>query len=400
MNLMIKKSILNGSVSIPSSKSYSHRHLIMALLSKGQFDISNLNDGDDIEATINVSKSLGCEVSKEKQVLHFDSTSLFTKSSDLMDVYASGSTLRFFIPICLTQKGAYRFYLRDRLKERSLKVYEDLLKDVCFKRDDHILEISGKMTSGIYHVDGSHSSQFLSGLMMAFPLLDGDSELIINPPFVSQDYFRMTLACMEHAGIEIEKVSESHYKVKGNQTYKYQPYVIESDASAAVFIKVAKYLGLNIDCRMTTTHFQKDAMIDEFLESIQKGKRIFDVSDCPDLVPALSLALALSQGSFEIVGAGRLKDKESNRLEAIADVLNTLGACIIITPTGLLIDGVESLKGGQVDSYLDHRIAMMAVIAGLVSQEDVILTNANCISKSWPSFYTQIKEAGGRLYEL
>ena len=273
-----------------------------------------------------------------------DSTRLFEENKGVMDVYASASTLRFLIPVCLTKQGKYRFYLRDRLMNRSLKVYEDLLKDVRFKRDDHILEVSGKMTSGIYHVDGSHSSQFLSGLMMAFPLLDGDSELVICPPFVSQDYFRMTLACMEHAGIEIEKVSELHYKVKGNQTYKYQPYVIESDASAAVFIKVAKYLGLNIDCRMTTTHFQKDAMIDEFLESIQKGKRIFDVSDCPDIVPALSLALALSQGSFEIVGAGRLKDKESNRLEAIAHVLNTLGACITITPTGLLIEGVERLN--------------------------------------------------------
>ena len=400
MNVLVKKATLNGIISIPPSKSYSHRHLIMAMLSKKVSYIEDLNQCDDIYATLNVAKNLGCIVRKENNCTMMDSTNLFSQNNDIMDVYASGSTLRFLIPVCLTQKGAYRFYLRDRLKERSLKVYEDLFKSCKFKREGNILEVTGQIDAGYYEIDGSHSSQFLSGLFLALPLLQGDSEVKIIEPFVSQDYFKMTLSCMKSAGIELEELSSLHYKIKGNQSYDYQSYKVESDASAAVFIKAAKYLGHSIECDMTSTSFQKDAMIDVYLNEIKNGNCIINVRDCPDLVPALALCMALTEGEFEIVGASRLKDKESNRLFAISEVLNTLGANVQVTEDGLKIIGIKKLVGGRVDSYLDHRIAMMATVAGLHCEQEGIIDHSECISKSWPTFYKQIQEVGGAIYEL
>lgn len=400
MDMLIKPSKLKGTISIPPSKSYSHRHLMMAMLSKKKTIVKGVNLCDDILATLNVGINLGCEVSIHHQDITIDSSMLFSKNDGIMDVYASGSTLRFFIPVCLTQPGTYRFYLRDRLIERSLKVYEELFKQCTFHTHGNILEVSGQITSGFYEIDGSHSSQFMSGLLMALPLLEGDSEVVIKEPFVSRDYFKMTLACMKSAGIKIKEIDKNHYFIDGNQKYQYQPYMIESDASAAVFIKVAKYLGHPLVCDMTPTHFQKDAMIDEFLKQIAKGNCVIDVRDCPDIVPALALGMALSPYRYTIIGAKRLIDKESNRLLAVSDVLTQLGAWIQMTEDGLMIEGGASLHGGEVDSYHDHRIAMMAVIAGFSCEKDVVLKNGECASKSWPSFYRQMKDVGGAIYEL
>ena len=400
MKVLVKKSKLKGIISIPPSKSYSHRHLVMAMLSKKVSCIKGLNKCDDIFATVNVAKSLGCHITQNGSITTVDSTNLFSKNTDIMDIYASGSTLRFLIPVCLTKKGTYCFYLRDRLKERSLKVYEDLFTDCKFKREGNILEVIGQIDAGYYEIDGSHSSQFLSGLFLALPLLQSDSEVKIIEPFVSQDYFKMTLSCMKSAGIEIEELSSLHYKIKGNQSYDYQSYKVESDASAAVFIKAAKYLGHEVKCDMTSTHFQKDAMMDEYLTQIKNGNSVIDVRDCPDLVPALALCMALTQGEFKIIGASRLKDKESNRLLAITDVLNTLGANVQMIEDGLRIIGVNQFSGGRVDSHQDHRIAMMAVIAGLHCENEVIIENSECVSKSWPTFYKQIQEVGGAICEL
>lgn len=400
MSYVVKQSKLNGVIDIPPSKSYSHRHLILGMLSKKKVDIFGLNECDDIEATINVARNLGCEVSVDDCKMSIDSTRLFTENKGVMDVNASASTLRFLIPVCLTKKGTYRFYLRHQLVSRSLKVYEELFKHCMFKRDGQILEIEGHIEPGVYEVDGSHSSQFLSGLFFALPLLNGDSEVIIKPPLVSLDYFKMTLACIEQSGIKIEKINECHYKIYGNQTYQYEPFMVESDASAAAYIKVAQYLGHDVSCEMSSTHFQKDAIIDELLIQLSQGDCIINVKDCPDLTPPLALAMALTPGHFEIAGASRLKDKESNRLVAISDVLKTLGAKIEMNDDGFVIDGQNHLNGGEVDSYLDHRIAMMAVIAAFHCTNFVMLHRADCVSKSWPTFYKQIKKAGGVLYEL
>ncbi len=400
MDLVVKKSKLNGIVAIPPSKSFSHRHLIMAMLSKQKTLLPLLNDGDDLKATCNVALNLGCTIEQKNGHIILDSTHLLEDNKGVMDVYASGSTLRFLIPICLTHAGSYTFYLRDRLKERSLKVYESLFRQCTFERKNQYLTLSGKIEAGYYEIDGSHSSQFLSGLFLALPLLEEDSEVVIKNEMVSSDYFQMTLACMEAAGIEIEAFNQKHFFIKGKQKYRYAPFMVESDASSAVFIKVAAYLGHSVKCGMTTTHFQKDACIDDYLKQIQLGDCVIDVKDCPDIVPALALAMALTPHHYQIIGASRLKDKESNRLVAVSEVLNQLGANVQMTEDGLEITGVTKLHGGTVDSYQDHRIAMMAVIAGLQCERHVFIKNAECVHKSWPTFYTQIQEVGGELYEL
>lgn len=397
MDYRIKKSQLKGNITLPSSKSYSHRYLIEAMLSKKDNVLKNINMCDDIYATINVMKGLGAKVEINHDEIYVDSSMIHFKPETCMDVYASGSTLRFFIPICLTQKGTYLFKMRDRLKERSLKVYEGLFKDCIFERKDDVLKISGQIHFGKYEVDGSHSSQFLSGLIMALPLLDGDSEIIIKEPFVSKDYFYMTLSCLKKAGIEIIEKAPLHYYVKGHQKYNYQFETIEFDASSQVFAQVANALGQQITWQESAISFQSDNKLKDFLS--QESHR-FDVEDCPDLVPGLALALSLKEGEFEVFNAKRLIDKESNRLLAVKNVLNILGANVLMKEDGLVITGVPSLKGGCVDSYHDHRIAMMAVIAGFICEEDVILKNGECVSKSWPSFYDDMRLLGGVVDEL
>lgn len=400
MDYIIQKSLLHGMIPIPTSKSFSHRHLIMAMLSKKQTLIKNVNLCDDIYATLNVARNLGVKVEIVNNDIMMDSSSLWQTNDEIMDVYASGSTLRFLIPVCLTHRGQYQFYMRDRLKERSLKIYEDLFKNCTFERKDNVLMVSGQIEAGYYEIDGSHSSQFISGLLMALPLLNGDSEIKIKRPFVSQDYFYMTLDCVKKAGIDIQELHDLHYRIKGNQTYNYASYAIESDASAATFIKVAKYLGQDVECQMTRTTYQKDAIIDTFLEKIKVGSCKIDVTDCPDIVPALALAMALSPYCYEIVGASRLVDKESNRLEAVCSDLNTLGGMIEVTSDGLRITGVKQLYGGAVDSFNDHRIAMMATIAAMQCKDPVVLKNGECVKKSWPTFYKDIKTIGGVISEL
>lgn len=401
MDYLVTPSSLMGTLCPPPSKSFSHRRIFMAMLSKKEMILTDVLDCQDTNATLSCFKSLGAVYRWQHDCLILDSSLLFKKKPQRMQVGASASTLRFLIPICLTQAGCYCFRMDEQLSRRSLAAYEESLKTMArFERVGCTIKVSGQLRPGHYQIDASMSSQFVSGLLMALPLLEGDSSLELSTKMVSIPYVKMTLACLKAAGIHIYQVSSSLFKIPGRQHYDFCDLPSQLDASSAAFFEVAKYLGQPLIVKLGSVSYQADACLKPILEKIGQGPLKVNVENMPDLVPALSLAMALSPYRYEITHAARLKDKESNRLLAVTKTLQAMGANITQHNDGLVIEGVEKLHGATVSSYHDHRIAMMAIIAASLANGRTTLLDGDCVAKSWPDFFDVYRRLGGIIDEL
>ncbi len=415
---------LQGSVTVPPSKSIAHRAIICASLSAGTCRISNVDYSDDIIATIGAMKTLGAEILKKGNELEI--TGIYArpeKSSGQKEVHTidcneSGSTLRFIIPVSTLFGNAYRFIGRGKLGERPLDTYYKIFDEQGihyeYKKGTLDLTVDGKLQSGVYEVEGNISSQFISGLLFTLPLLDGDSKIVITTELESKGYIDLTLSVMEQFGVEIINNDYREFMIKGNQAYQARDYRVEADYSQAAFFLAATALGsrvilhdLNLDSlqgdkevlaileRMGVRFFEEDGGLAGSVEK-QLTSTTIDGSQCPDIIPILSLVAALSEGTTEIVNAGRLRIKESDRLHATATELNKLGAKVTEREDGLTIEGVPRLKGGaEVWSHNDHRIAMTLAIASTVCEEPIILKDHESVSKSYPDFWTDFKNVGG-----
>lgn len=255
-------------------------------------------------------------------------------------------------------------------------------------------------------------------MLFTLPLLEGDSKVIITTDLESKGYIDLTLSAMSDFGIEIINNNYREFIIKGNQTYKSRNYRIEGDYSQAAFFLVADALKSEVfinDLNLESLQGDKEVIeilermnmkiknIDNGLLGIQRenlGSTIIDGSQCPDIIPVISLAASLCNGRTEIINVGRLRIKECDRLSAVASELNKLGAHIIEKEDSLIIDGVKTLKGGvKVWSHKDHRIAMMLAIASTVCMEPIILEDYECISKSYPAFFDDFKALGGNFHE-
>ena len=400
MNYIFYPSHLKGQVDLPSSKSLSHRRIITGMLSKREMVLSHVLKCDDTIATLEALKALGGQYQWQNQNLWLDGSRLFHADNPCMCVEASASTLRFLIPICLTQAGTYVFEMADSLARRSIAPYIEALKgQATFAYQGHRLIVTGKLTGGHYVLDGSSSSQFISGMLMALPLLNQDSILTIQNGRVSKPYIALTTSILRAAHLKIEQHQET-YHISGLQSYRFEDTLNEYDASSLAFLAVANYLGHEISWQNFETQYQADAKIFDILDEIQTQDVSINVKDMPDLVPILSLALALSPYRYELTHAKRLKDKESNRLESTYRALKAMGADIQMMEDGLMIRGVKKLKGAQISSYQDHRIAMMVAIAASVAEGETVLLEGDCVAKSWPKFYHDYQMLGGKMHEL
>ena len=276
-------------------------------------------------------------------------------------------------------------------------------KGIFYQQEGDTLTVRGELQSGVYRLPGDVSSQFVTGLLFALPLLSGDSEIEITTPLQSQDYVAMTLEVLEGFGIQVWQEEMQHFWIKGRQHYQATSWEVEADASQAAFFATARalhhpvtILGLDPESK------QGDKVIFPILRQMQgKGIQAIDVSQCPDLVPAIALAAALREGETTFLSnAARLRAKESDRLAAVTRQLNALGAQIKEGPDFLEIVGVNCLQGGEVDSENDHRIAMMLAIAATVSQGDVILHGGESVQKSYPDFWSEYERLGGKMLVL
>lgn len=424
-NVKITPGLLSGKIDIPPSKSLSHRAIICGGLSPDTSKIENLIISEDIEATIGAMKSFGSIV--YNMVEDNDRYSLELGILDNIkcvkeDIYCneSGSTIRFMIPFAGLTGSRTTFHGKGRLVERPLDTYYRLFekKSIDYGNDDGRLPlwVDGKLHSGTYEIPGNISSQFITGLLFVLPLLDGDSKLIISTPLESKGYVDLTLDVIGRFGIQIEHDDYKEFKVKGNQSYKSCTYRVEGDLSQAAFWIVAGVLSDGIDIYDINRESKQGdrAIIDIVKEmggdlswtkdclKIKATETIgveIDASQCPDLVPILATLGSVSKGITRIYNAERVRIKESDRLKAIATELNKLGADISETDDGLIINGVQRLSGGIVDSWNDHRIAMALAVAAIKADGEVIIKDSKCVNKSYPHFWEDYKALGGIVHE-
>ena len=405
MDLIIHPKKLHGSITPPPSKSQGHRLIIGAALGEGSCNIDNIAFSQDIMATIGAMAQLGAkfETDTPNAVRVHGMGGKFDGALPQIDCGESGSTLRFLIPIALAAANGGVFTGRGRLMERPQKPYFDLFaeKDIGYTLENGVLTVEGTLPAGEYALRGDVSSQFFTGLLYALPLLDGDSLIRSTTALESRSYIDMTLDALEKCGIEIADEGDC-FRVKGGQSYKLTDCAVEADWSQAGFYYAALGVGNDIEITgMNPYSVQGDMkIVPYYLKMLQEGDVTLDVSDCPDLVPPLAAQAALrgAGNTTYITNAARLRIKESDRLTAVTAVLNALGAEIEELPDGLVIHGKDGLAGGvTVDSFNDHRIAMMTAVAATRCAAPVKLLGADCVKKSYPNFWEDYEKLGGEI---
>lgn len=416
---------LSGDILIPPSKSLSHRAIISAGLSDGESIVSNLIFSDDIEATLNAMKVFGVKdiVISENNIGRYSVRLKCGKKGlkeKVIDCKESGSTLRFLIPLSALQNREIKLIGRGKLVSRPLEDYYRIFDKQGIKYSNNNgqlpLIIDGLLKSDEFDLSGNVSSQFITGLMLALPLLDGDSKINITTELESIGYVDLTLDMLNRSGIIIENKGYKQFIIKGNQSYKPIKYNVEGDFSQAAFWIIAGLIGESIICKgLNLESLQGDKAILDIVKAMganiqeaedkiivkpskTKGTDI-DVSQCPDLAPVLTALAAVSKGTTRILNAERLRIKESDRLKAICTELNKLGGDVTEYEDSLVINGKLNLKGGKVDSWNDHRIAMALAVASIKCTEKVTITNAEAVNKSYPSFWEDFKLLGGNINE-
>lgn len=400
MDILIKPSILKGKVDIPASKSVAHRMLICASLA-GDSEISGINFSKDIDATIQAMSALGSVIYTNQDSADIPDAINPTEKA-VIDCNESGSTLRFIIPIACALGVETEFHGRGRLPQRPIDIYiRELTKHgITFDYNNTMpFTVSGRLTSGIYEIEGNVSSQFITGLLFALPLVDGDSEIVLTSHLESRPYIDITIDVLRRFGIEITE-TENSFKIKGGQKYTPSAEKVEGDYSQSAFFYVANALGSDISIgNLNPDSVQGDKKITDIIKSSAKDGKITgfraDCSDIPDLVPILSVLGAYGTEKSVIYNAERLRIKESDRLAACACMLNNLGGNVTVTPDGLEINPTGKMRGGTVDSFSDHRIVMAAAVAALCCDGDVIIKGAEAVNKSYPNFFDDYKNLGG-----
>lgn len=404
-----------GSVTAPPSKSDVHRAIICAALSGGRCTISPVALSNDIKATIGCVEALGAKTEIVNDVLTVDGTDIFKNKSAVLDCTESGSTLRFLIPIAVAGGVEAEFRGSGSLVTRPIGLYSEILpqKGVTLESDGGLpLKISGQLKSGIYRVPGDISSQFISGLLFALPLLRGDSDIVLTSPIQSAGYINMTIRTMEKFGIEVD-VTDTGWHVRGSQHYIPSDYRTDGDWSQAAFYLVSGAVNGEITVKnLNTDSKQGDRKIAELLrefgaEVIQEADSVtvkksgmkaieINASQIPDLVPALAVCAAFAEGTTKITNAERLRIKESDRLKSTAALINSLGGEAVELADGLEITGTRSLIGGTAKGFNDHRIVMSAAVCAAGSQNPIICTDALSVNKSYPRFFEDYNSVGGK----
>ena len=390
----VQNSIIDGTVLLPPSKSAAHRALICSFLAGGG-EVSPLIESKDILATVSAIRAL-------------------ENGENTINCIESGSTLRFMIPIAAALGRAVTFVGEGKLPERPIGEYLRLLPEhnVECRTDGGLpLIIEGQLVGGRFEIAGDISSQYITGLLLALPLLDDDSEIVLTTELESKPYVNMTIKVMADYGVEVAQ-TENGYFIKGRQKYISRDYSVEGDWSQAAFYAVAGALFGRVE--MTGVYFnstQGDKQIADIIERfgarVERGENSLmvyksnlkgveiDAADIPDMVPALAVLSAYADGTTVIKGAQRLRLKESDRIESVTYNLKKSGADITPTPDGMIIKH-STLKGAELKGFNDHRIVMAMTVAATGAQGESIIDDAQSINKSYPGFFDDYNKLGGK----
>ena len=395
MNIKISPSVAQGKVRAPASKSYAHRLLVCAALSQGVSVIENIGTNDDIVATVSCLKEMGAKIDVMGTTATVEGIS-FGERKESVSLFCneSGSTLRFLIPLTLLVANEVFFSGAGRLMERPQTVFEELFKAKgCFlAKEENRLKAGGELKSGVYELRGDVSSQFITGLLFTLPLLSGDSEIRLTTPLQSAPYIDITIDALSHFGVNVER-TDTGYFIKGSQKYVSQNISCEGDWSNSAFLHAFNLVGGSVYVEgLNPDSYQGDKVYRDFYEKLNVGTPTIDISDCPDLGPVLMACAAMKNGAT-LTGTQRLKIKESDRGSAMKQELSKLGVSVEIGEDYIKIPKAQlNAPTEYIDCHNDHRIAMsMAVLCSVTGGT---LKNAQCVNKSYPDFFEDIKNLG------
>lgn len=393
MKVRVTPSKAIGTVNAPPSKSIAHRALICCALSNGG-TVDNVAFSEDIKATLGCLVALGAKATVNGNSVQIGNLKLDSVGDNIvLDCKESGSTLRFMIPLCLltgkkiTLKGAKRLF------ERPLSVYESICReqDILFEKNEDSVTVCGKINSGFYTVSGDVSSQFISGLLFALPLLDNISVIDITGKFESASYVDLTLDALKKFGIRVTQ-NGNRFIVYGNQKYVGINYSVEGDYSNAAFLSAFGLFGDVTVNGLADDSKQGDRVYRDMFDKLNGNNNVFDLSDCPDLAPIM-FAVTAAFGGARFVGTARLKLKESDRANAMSSELKKLGIPVLVEENSVTIKKA-TLKAPTTELYghNDHRIVMALTV--LLSLTGGVIDGAEAVAKSYPDFFDVIKTLG------
>ena len=408
-NLKVKPSNVGGVITAPSSKSFAHRILISAFLSGEEITVNNVGKSVDASVTLNAIKTLGATVIENGESVAIKKGNLPTQKV-IIDCKESGSSLRFLLPVVSALGVNAEFTGAKRLLERPIKELIDTLNAHGANIDN--LTVNGKLQSGEYIVDGSISSQYITGLLLALSCVDGESEIVIKGTLVSQPYVDITLAVLSEFGVWFEK-TERGYKIRGGYKPQKLEFTVEGDWSGASFTLALGAIGKEVTVKgLNANSVQGDRKILDILKCFGatveisdnlitvKGGNLkgitYDMEDVPDLVQIVSVVASYASGKTTLVGVDRLRLKESDRIKAVIDSLSAANVKAEYKDNSIIIYGGNP-QGAIVDGGNDHRTVMSAVVMASFAKSESVVLGGQAINKSYPDFIKDYQKLGGMI---
>ncbi|MDR0319067.1 MAG: 3-phosphoshikimate 1-carboxyvinyltransferase [Nitrososphaerota archaeon] len=418
---------MQGILMAPASKSYTQRMLIAAALSDGSGKVVNPLLSEDTWASFRAVKALGVQVWEDVDCWRVEGTGELKAAGDLIDVGESGATLRFMIPVAALAFGRSTFLLSSSLARRPIVPLLSSLKTLNVEAYPEqidgfqtiVVEGKGELLGGKTCISGDVSSQFISGLMFACPMAKTDTEIQVTTPIESKDYVKMTQEVLTMHQIRVQISDDySHIHIPGRQTFRQvNSSKVPGDFSSAAFLLAAAAIT-NSSVKINNLDYktaQGDRAILDILKQMGTNEKIYensievhgvdgllkavdiDAKNIPDLVPICTVLACYADGQSKIFNAQRLKFKESDRLSTIYKELTKMGASIDMDESSLTIKGPCKLEGATINSHNDHRIAMACTVAALKAKGETTIENAECIRKSYPSFYNDLASIGAEI---
>ena len=403
-----------GVLAAPPSKSMAHRAVLCAALAEGTSRLSNLAHSQDIDATLAAAAAFGAAVEPGDRQACIIGVGFPRPAAGPVDCCESGSTLRFLIPMAALTGTPVTFTGRGRLMQRPQSVYQELFarQGLRFEPAGDALTVAGPLQAGWFELAGDVSSQFVSGLLFALPLLARDSTLCLRPPVESRSYIQMTRAAQAAFGVESRWLDQNTLLVPGNQRYTARDTAIEGDWSQAAFPAVLGALAGDVTVSgLDPDTLQGDAVIREilrdcgaeihpaadgvcFVKSPLHGVEI-DLADCPDLGPILMVLGLFCSGKTVIRNAGRLRLKESDRIAAMEQELRKFGGKIESEGDTITI-WESALRAPQepLDGHNDHRVVMSLTVLAAAAGLPAVIEGADAVRKSWPDFFAAVRQLG------
>lgn len=385
-DIRITPSALSGEIVAPASKSYAHRAFFCAAIANGESKIICNSPSEDINATINCLRSLGARIDKNGDIYSVKPITVPNKNA-VLDCRESAATLRFLLALVAFLGSGATIMASGKLPQRPLApLIAELRNAGAVISDSFPLKISGKADKKEYSIIGNISSQFVSGLLIALSLSEG--KLKVKEPIESMPYIRMTAQMLKSFGVDISEEGNAFFV---NGRCRGAEIEIEGDWSNSL-CWLAQGIRIN---GLNSSSLQGDKIAADIIKSLGNGIKI-DASDIPDAVPIIAVCAATANGKTVIKNASRLRFKESDRITSVSSMLKALGAEVSETDDGLIISGRQCLDGGYVDSFGDHRIVFAASLAASKCKNEVIIRNAECVSKSYPDFFEIFIKLGGK----